>query len=611
MQLRVTRPGFMEGIAALKASQGVQQYQVNRDATRQEMRTFVCGQCHVEYHFKGPEKRLVYPWANGLKVENILAYYDKEQFKDWAHADTGAPVLKAQHPEFELWNQGIHARSGVACADCHMPYKREGALKISDHHVRSPLLNINRSCQTCHKWPEEELKARVENIQTRTQNMRNLAMDALVELIGELKAATRMARPPSKLPPRRICSARRSSISTSSKRRTPPVSTRRRKRCVCSANRSTSRAKDNSHCDRPSSGRQLRSWLTCCDRSRSCRSFYFSSARMLAMGLTLTPRAITAPLRDLRLVLLALALNFVVAPAFAWAVTRVIPPDPSHAIGLLLLGGAAGAPFLPKVVSIARGDPAVSAALVVLLTFGTILFIPFALPLMIPGLHADAWSLARPLVMFILLPLAVGMFVKSFASSLAARVAPTLATIGNAALLLLLVLLIALHFRALLGILGSFVVIAAVLYFAGLFFISWIFSAIDSRSARRTRARHDGPQFRRRTRSGREQLPRSEDHHHDLRRRDRLPRRVIPRRKMAAAKQTSACRRSRLTNHENSRHPSCACRTHRLLRTSERRRRSAFLRAEEQRRHCARRSGATTPQRARRAIWIARARRSA
>ena len=195
MQLRITRPGFLEGIRALKASQGVQNYDVNRDATRQEMRTFVCGQCHVEYYFKGPEKRLVYPWANGLKVENILAYYDKEKFKDWTHAETGAPVLKAQHPEFELWNQGIHARSGVACADCHMPYKREGALKISDHHVRSPMLNINRACQTCHKWPESELKERVEAIQERTQNMRNLAMDALVELIGELKAANARSAP--------------------------------------------------------------------------------------------------------------------------------------------------------------------------------------------------------------------------------------------------------------------------------------------------------------------------------------------------------------------------------------------------------------------------------
>ena len=199
MQLRISRPGFMEGMKAYKASMGVVDYDVNRDATRQEMRSFVCGQCHVEYYFKGPEKRLVYPWANGLKVEQILAYYDKEQFKDWTHADSGAPVLKAQHPEFELWNQGIHARSGVACADCHMPYTREGALKISDHHVRSPVLNINHACQTCHRWPESELKDRVEAIQTRTQNMRNLAMDALVALIGDLKAARAASLPAEKL----------------------------------------------------------------------------------------------------------------------------------------------------------------------------------------------------------------------------------------------------------------------------------------------------------------------------------------------------------------------------------------------------------------------------
>lgn len=189
MQLRVTRPAFIEGMRVLKASQGIQNYDVNKQATRQEMRAYVCGQCHDEYHFSGPEKRLVYPWAKGLLIENILAFYDEQKFKDWEYTITGAPALKAQHPEFEMWNQGIHARSGVVCADCHMPYKREGALKISDHHVRSPLLNINRACQTCHKWSEEELKSRVETIQTRTYNLRNLAMDALVELINDIKAA--------------------------------------------------------------------------------------------------------------------------------------------------------------------------------------------------------------------------------------------------------------------------------------------------------------------------------------------------------------------------------------------------------------------------------------
>ena len=194
MQLRVTRPGFLEGIRALKAAQGIQAYDPNTQATRQEMRSYVCGQCHVEYYFKGPEKRLVYPWANGLQVEQIQAYYDEVGHKDWTHKVSGAAVLKAQHPEFEMWSQGIHAKSGVACADCHMPYERVGSQKISDHHVRSPLLNINKACQTCHRWPEEELRTRVETIQERTHLLRDQAMDAVVALIDDLGKAMAAGR---------------------------------------------------------------------------------------------------------------------------------------------------------------------------------------------------------------------------------------------------------------------------------------------------------------------------------------------------------------------------------------------------------------------------------
>ena len=195
MQLRVTRPAFLEAMRQRKQTEGIAEYDVNTMASRQEMRTFVCGQCHVEYYFAGPEKRLVYPWAKGLKVDEILEYYEELGFSDWTHAETGAAVLKAQHPEFEMWNQGIHSRSGVACADCHMPYKRVGGLKISDHHVQSPLLNINRACQTCHKWPEEELLSRAETIQGRTLHLRDLALTALVELIDDLKAAQEAGRP--------------------------------------------------------------------------------------------------------------------------------------------------------------------------------------------------------------------------------------------------------------------------------------------------------------------------------------------------------------------------------------------------------------------------------
>lgn len=189
MQLRVTRPGFLQGIRVLKATEGVLDYDVNTMATHQEMRTYVCAQCHVEYYFQGQEKRLTYPWAKGLKVEDLLAYYDEAGFKDWIHAETGAPMLKAQHPEFELWSQGTHARAGVACADCHMPYYRVGAMKISDHHVRSPLLNISRACQTCHRVPEEELQTRAETIQARHVRLRDLALAALVALIDDLQVA--------------------------------------------------------------------------------------------------------------------------------------------------------------------------------------------------------------------------------------------------------------------------------------------------------------------------------------------------------------------------------------------------------------------------------------
>lgn len=205
MQLRITRPALLIGLSALAASEeplphlpSIErwrrdgrkgEYDPNAMATRQEMRSFVCGQCHVEYYFKGDQKTVTYPWQNGLKMEEAEAYYDEVGHKDWAHKISNAPVLKAQHPEFELWSQGIHARSGVACADCHMPYQREGAIKVSDHHVRSPMLNISNACQTCHNYPEEEIKSRVETIQARTQALMDRAEEAVSALIKDLQKA--------------------------------------------------------------------------------------------------------------------------------------------------------------------------------------------------------------------------------------------------------------------------------------------------------------------------------------------------------------------------------------------------------------------------------------
>ena len=210
MALRVTRPGFIRGIQALaegkasvphlpsierwRAGSRAAPYDPNVDASRQEMRSFVCGQCHVEYYC-GPKATLFYPWANGLKVEQIEATYDAfkfddgHRFYDWKHGETGAEVLKAQHPEFETWSQGIHARSGVSCADCHMPYKREGAMKVSDHWVRSPLLNISRACQPCHAYPEAEIAARVETIQQRHHDLLERAGAAATDMIDAIVAA--------------------------------------------------------------------------------------------------------------------------------------------------------------------------------------------------------------------------------------------------------------------------------------------------------------------------------------------------------------------------------------------------------------------------------------
>jgi nitrite reductase (cytochrome c-552) len=189
MALRVTRPAFVKAIRELKASQGVPDFDVARDASRMEMRAWVCGQCHVEYYFRGKEKTLTYPWSDGLQADRILGYYERDGHADWTHAATGARTLKAQHPEFEMWSQGTHARAGVTCPDCHMPYRREGGFKISDHQVRSPLLMVSAACQTCHRTSEEELLGRAEAIQEKTWSMRNVAMDAVVALIGDIERA--------------------------------------------------------------------------------------------------------------------------------------------------------------------------------------------------------------------------------------------------------------------------------------------------------------------------------------------------------------------------------------------------------------------------------------
>lgn len=213
MAVRVTRPGFVLGIAALAESDEPtphlpsiekwrrgdrdRPFDPNRDATRQEMRSFVCGQCHVEYYCANKDT-LEFPWGQGLRMEQQEAHWDAKRFPDgsgfydYEHGETGAKVLKVQHPEFELWSQGIHARSGVSCADCHMPYERDGAMKVSSHNIQSPMKNINNACQQCHNDDEATLREKVETIQSRTMTHMEraaVAMTDMLDAVLEAKAA--------------------------------------------------------------------------------------------------------------------------------------------------------------------------------------------------------------------------------------------------------------------------------------------------------------------------------------------------------------------------------------------------------------------------------------
>jgi len=191
MALRVTRLAFKNAMQKRGIDLSL--------ASRQEMRSYVCGQCHAEYYFAGEDKLLTFPWDGGLSIESIETYYDAIEFKDWTHKETKTPMVKIQHPEFELWSSGLHAKSGVTCPDCHMPYIRQGAMKVSDHWLRSPLVNINKACQTCHKADEQDLQDRVITIQNRTAELLGVAEDSLLDAMDAIVEAQKNGIPDGKL----------------------------------------------------------------------------------------------------------------------------------------------------------------------------------------------------------------------------------------------------------------------------------------------------------------------------------------------------------------------------------------------------------------------------
>lgn len=181
MALKISRPALVEAFE--------RQGKDMKDFSRQEMRSLVCAQCHVEYYFKKEGNYLTFPWDNGFSADEMEKYYDDLEFVDWTYSLSKAPMLKAQHPDYELFMTGVHAKRGVSCADCHMPYKSEGGVKFTDHHVQSPLANVANSCQVCHREETATLLEDVYERQDKIEELRRIAEKELAAAHLEAKVA--------------------------------------------------------------------------------------------------------------------------------------------------------------------------------------------------------------------------------------------------------------------------------------------------------------------------------------------------------------------------------------------------------------------------------------
>ncbi|MDR2015893.1 MAG: ammonia-forming cytochrome c nitrite reductase [Azoarcus sp.] len=183
MNLTITRPALVE--AFRRRGEDVTK------ASPNEMRSLVCAQCHVEYYFaEGGNRYITFPWDRGFTVEDMEKYYDEDaRFSDWTHTLSKAPMLKAQHPDYELYLLGTHGKRGISCADCHMPRKTKDGLKYTDHQITSPLKNVAGTCQTCHRESEEKLKSYVHDHQDKILEIRNRVEPELAKAHLMAKAA--------------------------------------------------------------------------------------------------------------------------------------------------------------------------------------------------------------------------------------------------------------------------------------------------------------------------------------------------------------------------------------------------------------------------------------
>jgi len=181
MELRISRPALVEAFE--------RQGRDITEASRQEMRTLVCAQCHVEYYFYPETKKLTFPWDLGTDPEDVERYFDEMGFVDWVHPESGTPMIKAQHPDYEFFLGSTHESAGLSCADCHMPYVTEGNVKVTSHWWTSPLKHMEQSCMVCHRESAEWLESRVLYTQDRTYELIVLGGETISRAIDAIQEA--------------------------------------------------------------------------------------------------------------------------------------------------------------------------------------------------------------------------------------------------------------------------------------------------------------------------------------------------------------------------------------------------------------------------------------
>jgi len=196
-------------------------------------------------------------------------------------------------------------------------------------------------------------------------------------------------------------------------------------------------------------------------------AFTFIITSMLAMGLSLTVKQIIDPLRDVKVLLLALLANFVLVPALAYGILLLIPLEQGLATGLIIVACAAGAPFLPKLVQVAKGDAAFSVGMMTLLMVVTVIYLPFILPLLLPGASISSWDIAQSLIFTMLLPLGIGLFIKARYAETAGHLQPTMSQISSLAIALMMVGVLVLQFSTIIATIGTGGIVVALLFLAG------------------------------------------------------------------------------------------------------------------------------------------------